>query len=84
MSLEAAQFILPVKETLVNDPQFAAWKQGVEQALTRRYAINLNDAGIPEEQLADHFGDGSTAEAFVEWFGRKYDLTERSEFLIWT
>jgi len=68
----------------LEESQFLAWKHDAESALARRYAIGLNDAGVSDQELANHFRDGSGADEFVEWFGRKYDLIERPEFLVWS
>jgi hypothetical protein len=50
------------------------WTAAVDQLMRRDWCIGIEDAGIDEQQLADHWRDGETPAAFVEWFAEKYDL----------
>ena len=50
------------------------WTAAVDQLMRRDWCIGIEDAGIDEQQLADHWRDGETPSAFVEWFAEKYDL----------
>lgn len=52
----------------------APWITAVDQLMRRDWSIGIDDAGIDEQQLADHWRDGGTPAAFVEWFAEKYDL----------
>lgn len=52
----------------------AQWTAAVDQLMRRDWQIGVDDAGIDEKQLADHWRDGQTPVAFVEWFAEKYDL----------
>ena len=52
----------------------AQWTAAVDQRMRRDWQIGIDDAGIDEQQLADHWRDGETPAAFVEWFAEKYDL----------
>lgn len=52
----------------------AQWTAAVDQLMRRDWHISIGDAGIDEQQLADHWRDGQTPAAFVEWFAEKYDL----------
>ncbi|MGE5564821.1 MAG: hypothetical protein ACM3YN_01505 [Parcubacteria group bacterium] len=64
----------------MGNDHFTVWKQEADTELRLRWAIGLNDAGISDEELRKHFQDGVHALDFVEWFARKYDLTDFSEF----
>lgn len=50
------------------------WTAAVDQLMRRDWHIGIEDAGIDDQRLADHWGDGETPAAFVEWFAEKYDL----------
>lgn len=52
----------------------AHWTATVDHLMRRDWRIGVDDAGIDEQQLADHWGQGETPAAFVEWFAEKYDL----------
>jgi len=52
----------------------AQWTAAVDQLMRRDWRISIDDAGIDEQQLADHWGQRETPAAFVEWFAEKYDL----------
>ena len=48
--------------------------------MMRDYAIDTSDAGLSEEDIARFFADGDAPEAFVRWFGDKYDLDRQDSF----
>jgi hypothetical protein len=50
------------------------WKRQVDALMKRDYAIDTDDAGLGEEDIARFFADGDTPEEFVNWFAEKYDL----------
>ena len=52
----------------------AQWTAAVDELMRHDWCIGIDDAGIDEQQLADHWRDGGTPAAFVEWFAEKYDL----------
>lgn len=52
----------------------AQWTAAVDRLMRRDWCIGIDDAGIDEQQLADHWRDGETPAVFVEWFAEKYDL----------
>jgi hypothetical protein len=43
------------------------------------YGINTNDAGLDDEWLRNHWITGELPNAFVEWFGRKYELISKRD-----
>ena len=54
------------------------WKAEANAQMTRKYCIDLADAGLDDEQLSS-FQDMAPTE-FVDWFGEKYDLTSRDTY----
>ncbi len=58
----------------------AEWKRHVDALMKRDYAIDTDDAGLSDEEIARHFADGDTPEDFVSWFAEKYDLDRRDSF----
>lgn len=65
----------------MDDPSaIAAWKRQVDTLMKRDYAIDTDDAGLSEEDIARFFADGDTPEAFVSWFAEKYDLDRRDSY----
>lgn len=55
------------------------WVGEVNAAMLRTYAIDLDDAGLDEDERARHAEAYPDPRDFVEWFGRKYDLTSVAE-----
>lgn len=53
---------------------FEDWCSAVDHRLQDTYCISIIDAGIDDEQLANHWTTYDTPSEFVEWFGTKYDL----------
>lgn len=58
----------------------AAWKRRVDALMKRDYAIDTDDAGLGDEEVARFFADGDTPEEFVSWFAEKYDLDRRDSY----
>lgn len=56
---------------------FDDWREAVDRYLQNIYCIAVVDAGVDDERLAEHWTSGETAGAFVDWFGKKYDLTSK-------
>jgi hypothetical protein len=50
------------------------WKRTVDALMKRDYAIDTDDAGLSDEEIARFCADGSSPEDFVRWFAEKYDL----------
>jgi hypothetical protein len=50
------------------------WRDAVNQRLDQIYCITIDDAGVSEEHLIDHWQSNEAPFDFVEWFGSKYDL----------
>eukprot|EP01035_Chromulina_nebulosa_P029123 gene29123-38565_t len=48
--------------------------------MKRDYAIDTDDAGLCDEDIARFFAEGSTPEDFVSWFAEKYDLDRRDSY----
>ena len=55
------------------------WTAAVDRIMKRDWSINAADAGLGEDDLARHWRDGHTPEAFVAWFAQKYDLIRFDE-----
>jgi hypothetical protein len=58
---------------------FAKWRVAVKR-LKEIYVITISDAGIDDEFLKSHWEMKQSPYEFVEWFGIKYDLDEKSTF----
>lgn len=63
-------------------PDMEAWVADVDRIMKRDWCIDTADAGWSEADLARHWRDHETPEAFVAWFAEKYDLT-RFEIGYW-
>ena len=61
-------------------PTIGAWKRQVDALMTRDYAIDTDDAGLSDEEIARYFADGDTPDEFVRWFAEKYDLDHRNSY----
>jgi hypothetical protein len=59
------------------DKSYRDWRDAVDKRLHQIYCITIEDAGIDEEYLIDHW---QSNEAPFDWFGNKFDLTPRSDF----
>ncbi len=51
------------------------WCDAVDKRLLQIYCITIADAGFDEESLSKHWRSAETPFDFVEWLGKKYDLT---------
>lgn len=58
----------------------ATWKRQIDALMKRDYAIDTDDAGLGEEDIARFFAAGYTPEEFVRWFAEKYDLDRRDSY----
>jgi hypothetical protein len=56
------------------EKQYRDWRDAVDRRLHQIYCITIEDAGIDEEYLIDHWQSNEAPFEFVEWFGNKYDL----------
>lgn len=59
---------------------FERWRRRVDQLMRREYLIDLEDAGASHDDVARYFASDQSPEAFVAWFGEKYDLQRPSDF----
>jgi len=57
---------------------FKKWRRAADAVMSDTYGINTDDAGL-DEWLKDHWRSGEAPGSFVEWFGRKHDLTSKRE-----
>jgi hypothetical protein len=60
--------------------RFSTWKREVDRRMHAEHAITIVDAGIDDSDLRKHWETRESATEFVEWFGRKYDLTPVAEW----
>jgi hypothetical protein len=58
---------------------FEEWKSAADTVMSAIYGIDTNDAGVGDEWLRNHWTAGEAPRDFVEWFGRKYDLTSKRD-----
>jgi hypothetical protein len=56
------------------DKSYRDWREAVDRRLHQIYCITIEDAGIDEEYLIDHWQSNEAPLDFVEWFGNKFDL----------
>jgi hypothetical protein len=54
---------------------YGDWRNAVDECLFQIYCIGIEDAGLDEPYLINHWRSDETPYVFVEWFGNKYDLT---------
>jgi hypothetical protein len=59
--------------------RFAQWRNTADLIMSDVYGIDTEDAGLDDEWLKSHWSSGDTPQGFVEWFGRKYDLTSKRD-----
>jgi hypothetical protein len=50
------------------------WITAVNDLMLQDYAIDLEDAGLSDQQIHEHFASALSPREFVNWFGSKYDL----------
>jgi hypothetical protein len=58
---------------------FERWRKASDAFMSKIYGIDTDDAGLDDEWLKSHWSSGDTPQDFVEWFGRKYDLTSKRD-----
>ena len=58
---------------------FEVWKNNVDQAMKKKYCIDISDAGLDDDQL--NLFQNMLPEEFVDWFGKKYDLIPIAQVL---
>ena len=58
---------------------FEKWRKASDAFMSKIYGIDTGDAGLDDEWLKSHWSSGDTPQNFVEWFGRKYDLTSKRD-----
>jgi hypothetical protein len=63
------------EDTAQTTADFQNWHAEVNSRLVSIYCITIVDAGLDEQYLVEHWVSGEAPFEFVEWFGRKYDLT---------
>jgi hypothetical protein len=56
---------------------FTEWRKTTDTVTSDIYGIDIDDAGLDDGWLEIHWRSGETPKNFVEWFGRKYDLTSK-------
>jgi hypothetical protein len=52
----------------------AEWRRAVDRRLKEVYAITIEDAGVDDDFLRQHWEDKEPPFEFVLWYGNKYDL----------
>jgi len=63
------------------DMEFGRWTNSVDRMLQSDYAVTIEDVGVPESALRILWKAGDTPAEYVRWFGRKYDLISRDEWM---
>jgi hypothetical protein len=61
------------------DISFIEWRKATDERLFDVYAITIDDSGVDDEYLLSHWQMKQSPYEFVEWYGIKYDLIDRSE-----
>jgi hypothetical protein len=56
------------------DISYREWRTAVDERLAAIYCITIEDAGLDEGYLIEHWESDESAFEFVEWYGNKYDL----------
>lgn len=57
-----------------SEMSYATWLKAVNHRFTNVYLASVEDLGIAEENLRDHWEHKEAPYDFVEWFALKYDL----------
>lgn len=76
LEVEAMQDVRDHIET-----RFIQWANSVDRILQPEYAITIEDIGISESTLGKIWKSGETPAEYVRWFGQKYDLISRDNWL---
>jgi hypothetical protein len=58
---------------------FGEWRKAIDAVMSDIYGIDSDDAGLDDGWLKSHWRSGETPQTFVEWIGRKYDLTSKRD-----
>ena len=58
---------------------YREWRLQLDRELLRRWCISIEDAGLADDSLQTEWRAGESPATFADRFGRKYDLTHRSE-----
>lgn len=61
-------------ESSTSAKSYGDWRDTVDQRLLQIYCITIEDAGIDEGCLVDHWRSDESPFEFVEWYSNKYDL----------
>jgi hypothetical protein len=64
----------------IHEQDFSIWKGNVDRLMKLTYAITIEDAGIDDMFLRNHWEERMSALEFVNWFSAKYDLIPISEW----
>lgn len=60
---------------------FDSWRKAVEAIMQSRFGLDLSDIGMGAEDLLGHYRTWPEPSDFCNWFGDKYDLTDRHQLL---
>ncbi|KQW19493.1 hypothetical protein ASC80_19225 [Afipia sp. Root123D2] len=69
------------KQNCPANAMFAKWRRAVDIRLYKVYGITIDDAGIDDKRLTNHFQSAETPNDFVYWVGEKYDLDPKTDYL---
>src|SRR5436190_71993 len=57
---------------------YGDWRNTVDECLFQIYCIGIEDAGLDEPYLTDHWRSNTAPRVFVEWFRNKIDRSKGS------
>jgi hypothetical protein len=60
-------------------PGFSEWRSAVDDRMFEIYAITIDDAGMDHPYLVSQWKMQQSPCEFVDWLGKKFDLTPRSD-----
>lgn len=58
------------------DIDLGQWLKATDKHLKEMYSIDHRDAGWSEADIDRFYGYGMEPEAFVRWYGEKYELLD--------
>jgi hypothetical protein len=61
---------------------FNDWRKAIDDRMYEVFGITICDAGIDDQRLTNHFKSNETPNDFVDWFGEKYDLDRKTDYLL--
>jgi hypothetical protein len=61
---------------------YRVWRAAVDKRLHQIYCITIEDAGIDEDYLMNHWRSNEPPFEFVDWFAIKYDLDPISSLVL--